>query len=250
MDKLCWTIKLVTVTSAFKTLFLKISFVSPLYKEGKRVCFLQEASAYLWESLLQCSFTSFKPWWWQVKIFPQGRQWNLYLSCFTFVIGYDAFHSFLNETLYIFEPVNFFFEIAFAVAVLLFLSFDLFSTELSSCVRFDVIMNNNRHAQFNQNIRWRIFRKCIKSNINRKMSSINRKTFQINRAKIKRDVRKPMELEREIYWFLLDVFKTGRKIIKTWRLGQSSQNWESAGKTERVGRSEKAGVIEIKTKIL
>ena len=169
------------------------SSVSPLYKEGKRVFFLQEASACLWKGLLQCSFTSLKPWWWQVKFFPQGRQWNLYLSCFTSVIRYDAFHSFLNETLYIFEPVNFFFEIAVAVAVLSFLSFDLFSSELSSCVRFDAILNNNRHAQFNQNIWWRIFRKCINSNINRKISSINRKTFQINRAKIKRDVRKPMK---------------------------------------------------------
>ena len=169
------------------------SSVSPLYKEGKRVFFLQEASACLWKGLLQCSFTSLKPWWWQVKFFPQGRQWNLYLSCFTSVIRYDAFRSFLNETLYIFEPVNFFFEIAVAVAVLSFLSFDLFSSELSSCVRFDAILNNNRHAQFNQNIWWRIFRKCINSNINRKISSINRKTFQINRAKIKRDVRKPMK---------------------------------------------------------
>ena len=31
----------------------------------------------------------------------------------------------------------------------------------------------------------------------------------------------------EIYWFLLDVFKTGRKIIKTGRPGESSQNRES-----------------------
>ena len=203
------------------------SSVSPLYKEGKRVFFLQEASACLWKGLLQCSFTSLKPWWWQVKFFPQGRQWNLYLSCFTSVIRYDAFHSFLNETLYIFEPVNFFFEIAVAVAVLSFLSFDLFSSELSSCVRFDAILNKNRHAQFDQNIRWRIFRKCINSNINRKISSINWKTFQINRAKIKRDVRKPMKQHREIYWFLLDVFKTKRKIIKTGRPGQRSQNRES-----------------------
>ena len=193
MCKLCWTITFVTITSSFKTLFLKTSTVSPLYKEGKQVCFLQEASACLWEGLLECSFTSFKPWWWQVKFFPQGRQWNLYLSCFTSVIRYDAFHSFLNETLYIFEPVNFFFEIAVAVAVLSFLSFDLFSLELSSCVCFNTILYNNRHAQFNQNIQWRIFCKCINSNINLKISSINQKTFQINHTKIKQDVRKPMK---------------------------------------------------------
>ena len=83
MGKLCWTIKFVTITSVFKTSFLKTSSVSPLYKEDKWVCFLQEASACLWEGLLQCSFISFKPWWCQVKFFPQGRQWNLYLSCFT-----------------------------------------------------------------------------------------------------------------------------------------------------------------------
>ena len=177
--------------------------------------------------LITMLFYIFQTWWWQVKVFPQGRQWNLYFSCFTSVIGYDAFHSFLNETLYIFEPVNFFFEIAVAVAVLSFLSFDLFSSELSSCVHFDAILNKNRHAQFDQNIRWRIFRKCINSNINRKISSINWKTFQINRAKIKRDVRKPMKQHREIYWFLLDVFKTKRKIIKTGRPGQRSQNRES-----------------------
>ena len=45
MGKLCWTIKFVAITSAFKTLFRKTSSISSLYKEGKRVCFLQEASA-------------------------------------------------------------------------------------------------------------------------------------------------------------------------------------------------------------
>ena len=94
MAKLCWTIKFVAITSIFKTLFQKTSSVSSLYKEGKQVCFLQEASACLWEGLLQCCFTSFKPSWWQVKFFPHGRQWNLYLSYFISVIGYDAFHSF------------------------------------------------------------------------------------------------------------------------------------------------------------
>ena len=67
----------------------------------------------------------------------------MYLSCFTSVIRYDAFHSFLNEAFYIFEPVNFFCEVAVAVAVLSFLFFDLFSSELSWCVRFDAILNNN-----------------------------------------------------------------------------------------------------------
>ena len=64
----------------------------------------------------------------------------------------DAFHLFLNETLYIFEPVNFFFEIAVAVVVLSFLSFDLFFSELLLCVCFDTILYDNRHAQFHQNI--------------------------------------------------------------------------------------------------
>ena len=125
--------------------------------------------------------------------------------------------------------------------MLSFLSFDLFSSELSSCIRFDTILN--RHVQFNQNIRSRIFCKCINSNINLKISSINQKTLQINRAKIKPDVRKPMKWQQEIYWFLLDVFKTRRKIIKTGRLGQSSQNRESSGETRRVDRSEIAFLL-------
>ena len=87
------------------------------------------------------------------------------------------------------------------------------------------------------------FCKCINSNINLKISSINQKTLQINRAKIKPDVRKPMKWQQEIYWFLLDVFKTRRKIIKTGRLGQSSQNRESPSETRRVDRSEIAFLL-------
>ena len=60
--------------------------------------------------------------------------------------------------------------------------------------------------------------------------TINWKNFQINHAKLKRD---------ESYCFLLDgAYKTGRKVIETERLDESSQAQVSPGKTGRVDRSE------------